>query len=558
MRAAFIFLLFISTDPAQADSQALHYDVTITEHGVDPAQVAITLFLSGDEDGETELVLPRSWGGEDRLWQAIAELDVAGGTLFEGDDPAQRTVRHAPGAPLSVSWHVIQDRAGRPEAIADNNYRPWIQPGYVHFLGHTVFITPAERETDTVRVVFDYPEEWALASDLEHGVSGLVALEQSVIVAGDFSVETAIIEGAHLRVAVRGNMNAGQIMLATQAAVGGNFAYWGADGSPYLVTGLPLIVAPGRSSFGGTNLLDSFALFGTSDVPPELVQRILVHEHAHSWVPAMVGGLPDGADEPMGYWFSEGFTDFVATRAGLLAGAWSIEGAIGQWNEFLSEYMASPVREAPNTVIRDDFWTDAGVQRLPYLRGNVFAALIDHSIRIETSGAMDFDDVLVAMRENPPSTSGAEGFVEAVREVTGLDIADLHRQHIVNGETIILARDTFGACGVVEAGVEPVFDYGMELDGREDGEGFVITAVDPDGPAAGIFEPGMILLERVAGAIGDATQRSAFRMLIEGEEQVLSYLPTNGETAPIQRLVPAPGASRNPSCFERLAGRATD
>lgn len=547
------------------------YDVTIRSNGNgEPATVQISAVIPGDADGQTVLVLPDSWGGEDELWRAIADLSVSGGVLeaTDRDAPARRTVRHQPGAALNVTWRVVQDREGEPTAASDDNYRPWVRPDYVHLLGQTIFVTPQDAPAGLVQVTFQTPQGWALASDLEGGADSFADLRQSVIAAGDFRIATLDIAGE--RVAVRGDLDDALIIAATEAAARGNLIYWEEElmdwadsyfaqaGSPYLVTALPLIAEPGRSSFGGTNLYDAFALFGTTDTPPDILQRILVHEHAHSWIPSRVGGLPDGEDEAAGYWFSEGFTDFVTTRAGLLGGAWNIEEAISQWNGFLDEYMSSPRRAAPNTAIRDGFWTDFHLQRLPYLRGNLFAARIDHEIRTVTEGRYDLDDVLYAMRADPPAPSAPEAFVDQVLAVTGVDIAELHQRYIVQGETLIMPAGTFGACGTVETGVAPVFVYGMTLTENPEGSGFVIETVDPDGPAAGVFEPGMILLERVAGAVGDATRESAFRVRHDGAEKVLSYLPTSGEMAEYQRLVTAAGAGDDMDCFAALAGKRID
>lgn len=565
-------MLILLAAAAQAASPAMTYDLTITRPADGSApDVVITLSMQGGADGETELALPDEWGGEGELWRGVADLSVAGGVLLAADDatPAQRIIRHQPGARLTVSWRVIQDREGEPTAAVGDYYRPWIRPDYVHMIGHTIFLRPTGVEAGPVGVTLTAPQGWALASDIEAGADSLSDLSQSVIVAGDFRITTLDVAGE--RVAVRGDMDDAMIVEALEGSARGNLIYWEEElmdwpdpywtpgGSPFLVTGLPLIVEEGRSSFGGTNLFDSFALFGTANTPADILRRILVHEHVHSWVPKRLGGFPaDAGEERAGYWFSEGFTDFLTTRAGLLGGAWEIDEAIGQWNEFMAEYMASPVRGAPNTAIRDGFWSDGDLQRLPYLRGNLFAALVEYEIRTRTGGDYDLDDVLFAMRADPPAASAPEGFVDAVRAETGVDITALFERHILRGETIILAPDTFGACGDVETGEEPAFVYGMTLAPNPDGEGSLIAAVDPDGPAAGIFEPGMVILERVAGAIGDATRDSAFRVLQSGEEQVLSYRPTTGEMQAYQRLVPADAAGSDMECFGALAGRRLD
>lgn len=550
---------------AQASAPAGDYHVEIRPQDGASAEVFITLHIEGDSDGETMLQLPSSWGGEDELWRGFTGISVQGGTLQPADPetPTKRVVTHDAGADLTIRWQIIQDREGTPSAAARDNYRPWLQPSYVHLLGQTIFLR-AERDSNPqsgdmpVSVNIDVGGDWALASDLEIGSLPYDRLGASVIVVGDFRVSEQIIDGAPVRVAVRGEMSDAQIMSVTRSAVEGNLAYWGDAGEPYLVTALPIEVEPGRSSFGGTNMRDAFAIFGTNNVPDEIIARVLVHEHSHSWVPGRMGTLTQGPEQPQDYWFSEGFTDFVTTRAGLMSGAWDAEAAIGQLNEFLAEYMASPAREDPNTAIRDGFWSSAEHQRLPYLRGNLFALLVDQHIHAETNGAHSLDDVLFAMRDAPEQGLVAHTFVDFVFEVTGLDITELHQRHIIEGETIILPANTFGSCGVVESGLQPVFVYGMELGANPDGEGSLVTAVDPDGPAAaGGFAPGMVLLERVAGAVGDATQHSAFRLLdLEGNERVMSYRPTNGRMEMSQRIVPANADLMTNGCLERLAGRA--
>ena len=550
---------------SQVSASHIEYGLQIRPQAGEATEVRMHLALQGDDDGETVLSLPSEWGGEVELWNGIVDLSVEGGelTTVDVEKPEQRVVEHAPGAELMVRWKVIQDREGVPTAAADNSYRPWLQPDYINLLGHTIFIR-AERDADPitsdtpVTVHFDVPDSYDFTSDLLFGELRIGDLGPSVTVGGDFRITARMIDGAPVTVAVRGEMVDEQIVTATELAVRGNLTYWGDEAEPYLVTGLPLVAAPGRSSFGGTNVGDAFAIFGTSNVPNENLLRVLVHEHSHTWVPSRLGGLTQGPEQPGDYWFSEGFTDFVTTRAGLMSGAWDAAGAIAQLNEFLAEYMANPERDSPNTAIRDGFWTSAPLQRLPYLRGNLFALLIDHLIERETDGGQDLDDVLIAMRDAEEQGLAAHSLVDMVREVAGLDISALHQRHIIDGETIILPAETFGSCGKVESMMEPVFVYGLTLGENPNGEGFLIEAVDPDGPAAPAgFEAGMVLFERVGGAYGDATQDSAFRVRrADDEEQVLTYRPTNGEEALVQRIVRSDGDLTTNGCLKRLAGRA--
>lgn len=538
---------------------------TVFTVNIEPAEsgaplVEMSLAFTGDADGETILLLPDAWGGEEALWRAVADLAVEGeeARLVEGDDPARRTIVHAPGAALSVSWRVVQDREGGPSLLTNDYYRPSIEPDFVHIIGYTAIVRP-ERDDDTpVAARLSAPDGWALASDIEHDGLTLGGLENAILAAGDFRITELDFDGAPVRLAVRGPFDDAALARTVEAATAANLAYWGDAPEPYLVTAIPFEVPPGATSLSGTNLDDAFALFGSEGLEPDIYERLLTHEHAHTWVPTRLGGAISGEQEPAGYWFSEGFTDFLTTRASLLGGLTTPTEALQFWNEILDEYMASPVRAAANSDLVAGFWSDPNLQRLPYLRGQIFAALAEHHIREETNGRFDLDDVLAHMRATAELGPAPLRFVAAARESTGVDLANLFERHIVAGEPIALPASAFGPCGQVEQGEALVFVYGMTLDRNEAGE-TVVAEVDPEGPAAGVIEPGMAILERIAGAVGDAEQDSGFRVRdSSGTEREVFYRPTLGETALVQRITPADADLSANGCAALLAGRPLD
>ncbi|MAL11395.1 MAG: hypothetical protein CMF74_17260 [Maricaulis sp.] len=545
------------SEPAIIDA---HYTVTVEADGTAPATIRVELRFTGDEDGQTGLDLPDFWGGESELWRVVHDLQVSGedAAFAPATAPERREITHAPGAELVVRYQVVPDRSGPPRAATDDYYRPYAEPGYVHLIGHTIFAEPDRDREAGVRVDLVVPNGWALASDLQHDGLDYTALGASVIVAGDFRVETRRVSGADIRIAMRGAIDVDDttFMNQVETVITGNLAYWEAEGEPYLVTVLPLEADEGWTSIGGTNLDDSFAMFVTTDADLETLTRILAHEHTHTWnIKRLGGALPgDPGDEAAGYWFSEGFTDFLTTRAGVRGGIWPAQTALAHWNVVLAENASSPLRDAPNAVIGEQFWQNRDAQRLPYHRGEIFAALVDHEIRTRTGGEFDLDDVIMAMRDAADEGPAPARFAATVLSVTGVDISGLVTRHIENGEPVELARDTFGPCGTVETVDEPVFDYGMTGDRNEDGQ-FVISAVDRDGPAwpAG-FRPGMVILERLEGAVGDASVDSVLRVRSEAGTQDLRYRPATGETRRLQRIIPAEGDLAANGCAARLAG----
>lgn len=544
-----------SADPAQLD-----YLLDISsEAGL--TYVTVELTLAGEVDGETGLILPNNWGGQDALWGAIDDIAVVsdGGavTIQPGDDPSRLVLTHAPGAELSLSYTITPERTGEPQAALGDYYRPYVEPDWVHLIGHTVFAVPDSDTDFSVAIALRAPQGWTLASDLEQGELDVSSLLTSITVAGDFRIRESMVDGASQRVAIRGDhaFTDAEMAQSVDQVLAANAAYWGAEAEPFLVTVLPLEAEPGHMSVGGTNLGDAFAFFTTDNADPSILLRILTHEHVHTWIPGRVGGAINGEEEAAGYWFSEGFTDFLTQRTAVRAGLWTAETALESWNAALEENFNSPVRDAPNEAIMSGFWADADYQRLPYHRGMIFAALVDQTIRAATDGVQDLDDVLAAMRANPPELPAPLAFAEVTQAVTGVDISELIERHIENGEPVTLPANTFGACGVTEIVEEPIFVYGMTGARNEDGR-FVIAEVDPDGPAAPAgFEPGMVVVERLEGAVGDATVDSVLRMEThDGQIIDLRYRPTNGETRRLPRIDIADGDLATNGCTARLSG----
>ena len=384
-----------------AANERIDYSLTIAAQSDAAAQVQVTLSFIGEDDGDTIINLPDSWGGEERLFNSLSELTIVGQStsLEQGENPAQRIVHHPSKARLSLSYRVVQDWPGVPVASGRNPFRPIIQAHYVHMFGRTIFAFPDVPRDSPVNVKIYAPESWTVASDLEHGDLDIDALYESILVAGDFRIQKRQIDDAELRIAVRGDWNFSDVGFAdtVQRVIQANYNYWDDPSESFLVTLLPLKTENNFQSMGGTGLGDAFAFFASIYVDQIMLIQLLTHEHLHTWNPRRLGGSYEGKIEKRGYWFSEGFNDFLTQRVGVAADLWTARDSIDRWNEVLAEYASSPVVEAPNSNIVEGFWSDRNYQRLPYLRGMLFAAFADHRIRTETEGRMQLDDVLYAM-----------------------------------------------------------------------------------------------------------------------------------------------------------------
>lgn len=540
-----------------AQEPALHMTLT-PERGAGYEAVAISLAFRGEPDGSTTLRLPDEWGGETELWRGLTDLTVEGGELDAAAGPAERTVRHAPGAQLTVRYRVRQFHDGPPTFTGDNDYRPFVQPTFFQVLGNTAVIHPSSVEDDApVTVDLARPAAGeSFASDLEHGAQGRALtfndLTESVTVGGDFRI---IDGGDGQRLAIRGDWDRSDdawrdAFLKLSAALR---TYWGSDSEPYLVTILPLADPQGGSiSVGGTGRSDAFAFYATRNAPPETLDGIMAHEMTHTWVPGRLGRMPERDSEA--YWLSEGFTDWASWRAMAQGGLYDAERVTALLNTHLRDYDLSPLRALANDEAARRYWTEASAQRLPYLRGALLAARWDGQVRDATGGERDFDDVLHAMQTRAlaaPATPVVDNLARAMREVANLDIAPELAAFVERGEPVDLPTDLFAACGAIETVDRAAFHRGFDLEATQ-AAGNIFTDVIVEGPAwrAGLRD-GMKLVRRSGGVIGDSTQPITYEVEADGTPLTLTWLPEAPERERFRRLaVTRPGDA----CARDLVG----
>uniref|UniRef100_A0A832I2X5 Peptidase M61 catalytic domain-containing protein n=1 Tax=Eiseniibacteriota bacterium TaxID=2212470 RepID=A0A832I2X5_UNCEI len=545
-------LMLAALPPAHAaPAAAVRYALSVTAHDpASPPRVHVALEFSGEADGETELILPQAWGGEEHLWRVVRDLAVEGGgaRLEPGADSARRVLRHAPGAALRVRYEVVQDRAGAPRATGRNPYRPVLQPGFVHLLGSTIFVRPGLDDATLVSFAADsVPAGWSFASDLEHAGPrhplALGSLFECVIVAGDFRIVRRGPAGRGLRVALRGEWPFSDAEFADrlERIVRAHRAFWRERDEPFLVTVLPLAADPGVYSLGGTGLSDAFAFFATGATDAASMSRVLAHEHLHAWIPNRIGRLSEGANEAGDYWFSEGFTDFYTFRLLVRDGLWSLDDYARELNELLSRHARSPVREAPNARIASDFWSNADVRDLPYRRGFLLAMAWDHRLRAASGGRRDLDDVMLDLRRAWRQGRGraaplaTEALAAALRRA-GLDPTPDLERHIVRGEPMALPADVFGPGAPIETFQSSEYAPGFDVAATQAAQG-VVAGVDPAGPAhAAGLRNGMRIVKRESGSPGNPDVELVYLVEDGGVERRIRYLPRGAQRFPTQRL----------------------
>jgi predicted metalloprotease with PDZ domain len=435
-------------------------DVTVTPDwtGSRYSALRVAHSFAGDADGETRVQLPSEWAGETGLYDLLRDVLVDGGDLQVNEQPSLLIIRHAPGARLNISYRVLDGANGREGARANvdaPDFRPRVRRDFFLAVGATIFSEIIGRDDGAparFRLV-GLPTGADFASDLEHPGLTYGKLFSSVLIGGDIRVINA---GDGARLALRG-----AVTNKTDAAWRDSFTviakaqrhYWGAAAGPFLVTVLTLPRWDGpNTAVGGSGLGDAFAAFAGADASATNIDEVIGHEMMHSWIPDAIGGVAKDEAQRGDYWLSEGFTDWASWRVMMRAKLWGPDDFAAAFNARLGGYDSSRLRTAPNATITAGFWSDPEARDLAYQRGMLLAVHWDDLVRTRTNGARGFDHVLWRMRDLARAGDGrtaADLLVQAMREVSGVDIGGEIERYVVAGDPAPLRLDIFVPCGFI-------------------------------------------------------------------------------------------------------------
>ncbi|HYE42510.1 MAG TPA: hypothetical protein VEA15_03875 [Caulobacteraceae bacterium] len=570
--AALAALFLAAAAPSPSDQTVAYTATPVVEDGVLKG-LDVNLSFRGDADGETTLSLPDRWAGEVEYWRHLENLRVEGAEATT-PNPASRVLTHAPGARITVRYRVTTAFDEDPKVGNENPYRPIIRPRWFSVLGNAVFASPEGDESRLADFRWaDVPAGWTVASDLDHASKGrrttLGDIVESVMVgAPDLTVVTRRAAGAEFRIAIIGRdwtfkpEELGELMGRVIDAERG---YWKSPGESYFVALAPMI-APSKDwvSVGGTGRDDGFSLYAGTNSPIASMSYLLAHEHMHTFNPRMLGRMPKGDDEALGYWFSEGFTDFLTHRVLLRSGVWSLEDFVEHLNEELKAYAESPARLATNEEIRTGFWKSYDLSKLPYRRGMLIAHVWDHRLRTLSGGRRDLDDVFQTQLKAAGRQDAAgewvlatDNFFAAWKQAGGADLSGDVARHVTRGEAVLLPADLFGTCARVETVTRPPFARGWDPEATTAADN-IVTGLKDDSPAykAGLRN-GMKIIKRAFGEVGNSQVEYGLRVEVDGKEQLFRFMPVGeGPDMTLQTVVLAPAMDEETraACARRMSG----
>jgi len=506
----FILLLCISL---YASAQKNSYSKLIYSISVLPKTGTFNIsvdFVAGSETS-TAIQLPKEFGGFNHAFRYISILKGKNieAVTVDATDSSVVVLKHQPNQAIRFQYllkNALNDSLpGREPA-----YSIIIKPNYFNIPGQVLFAYPKQLAEQIVNIKINwvnYPKGWSNVNSFGNNYSvqtlpdiPMPLFTSSIWCGGDFRVYPFTVNKKPVYFAIRGKwkFKDAAMLGLIQKTIATQRAFWNDYNiNQYTVTLMPFLTASEYElSYQGTGLTNSFATWATNNkqTSPASLQYLYNHELMHHWIGTLI---QNEQPEELLYWFSEGFTDYFSYRNMLESKFITQQEYNRSFDSVLAWHYADAVNESPNTAIKEKFWTDNTIQKLPYNRGHIFAFYVDVIIKKETAGKKDLKTVMLEVLRQCLSEQkklNQQLFIDAVKTISGADITVVLNQFITEGKFISLDEwnkilpDGFAYKDV------SVFTYGFETDEGGLAANAKIISVDEQANAfkAGL-QPGDIL-----------------------------------------------------------------
>lgn len=371
-------------------------------------------------------------------------------------DSNRIVVYHPKEKNISFSYHIVQDVK---DESSGPKFRPLLQKEYFHILGQSLFVVPEailKNGNDDPEIIANI--EWLHFPDnfIIHNTFGTQQLKQtlrvklssewynSVFVGGDYRIKSFTYLEKPIYFAIRGKWlgtyTDENLFQAFKTTIQTQRTFWKDNDFDYYTVIITPTITETDSIDNGQVIVGSCVkngfLIQSSNTPFNdfaTMKYIFNHEMMHTWIGVKIAMR----NEELNYWFSEGFTDYYAYKNRLRNNDITFDQWAMEFNtDVIKAHWTNPEKNVPNYVVKDNFWTNRNVEKIPYRRGAIFAFWLDNQILKKSNYTQSLDDLMrdllkLCVSENRKFTD--ELFLELAQQYLNKDISYFFQKHLING-----------------------------------------------------------------------------------------------------------------------------
>lgn len=379
-------------------------------------------------------------------------------------DSNRVVVYHPKEKKISFAYHIVQDiKEKSPKARS----RPILEKDFFHILGKSLFIVPEQlsdskiEDPEIVATIewenfpIDYKIHNTFGTNLKKQILKVklwTELYHSLFVGGDYRIYSFLYQKKPIEFAIRGSWlveyQDERLLNTLKKTISTQRDFWKDNSCNYYTVIFTPTLTQNDSVFKsqrikGSSVKNGFIIQSSNNPFNDFnrMKYIFNHEMMHNWI----GGKISMKNEELNYWFSEGFTDYYTYKNRLRNNDFNFQEWISAFNkEVIKPHWENPEKNKPNYVIKDDFWKNKNIEKIPYRRGAIFAFWIDNQILKKSNYTISLDDLMreiLKICETQSRKFTDDLFLDVSQKYLNEDIAYFFQKHILIGEDLELKSE---------------------------------------------------------------------------------------------------------------------
>lgn len=242
--------------------------------------------------------------------------------------------------------------------------------------------------------------------------------------------------------------------------------FWKDYDTPYYYVSI-LPIYKGEDRVGGFGWGNGFSMkykgiFGDTEL------YTVLHETSHYWVG---GKLVLGGGSFDNQWFGEGFNDYITVINAAKSNVWSQQDFLNYINnQNFKKHYSSKYKDLHNDSIKNKYWIDSDVQKLPYRRGAIYAFYLDNQIRLKSSNKKSIRDLMQNLFKRTKTNNSENLTIKDFLEEGKLflseeELTNQIEKYMIKGEPIDLWNKTLASDVYVTKDEEGIPILGFKKDG---------------------------------------------------------------------------------------------